>query len=254
MAQEGFRDAAPGVSRPHRWARDLEAVVERARRLGELDRAYWMRSDGGELALLPPGIDEGRFVAAFVGEIRTILAGRNAGARQSERLRLRIALHQGITCLDDHGFSGRAVLKVTALRDCAALRAELLRRPGADLAVAVSAELYDDVVEHDYPQLRGQDFRRARVGLAAGHRTDIWLHTVAASPCPPAALNGTAVSGTAVSGTAVSGTTVSGSAPGGSATAGRAPARVAPLVLVAGRTSERAAGGDSGRLAGCCDM
>ncbi|MCK9897023.1 hypothetical protein [Frankia sp. AgB32] len=132
--------------------------------------------------MLPPGIDEGGFVAAFVGATRSVLARLNmvAGA---ERLRVRVALHQGITQLDESGFGGRAVRKVAALRDCSALRAELRGYPAADLALAVSAELFDDVVEHDYPDLRGRDFRRARVRLPAGERVDAWLLTVGA-PVP----------------------------------------------------------------------
>ncbi|SNQ47410.1 conserved hypothetical protein [Frankia canadensis] len=189
LTAERTGDAAPGGPRSRRWARDLDAVIERARRLGECDRAYWLRppDGGGELALLPPGIDEGRFVAAFAGEIRAVLAERNAGAAAPARLRLRVALHQGITHLDEHGFSGRAVRRVVELRDCAALRAEFVRRPAADLALAVSAELFDDVVEHDYPGLRGRDFRRARTGLAAGRRAEVWLHAEASSPTVPLA-------------------------------------------------------------------
>ncbi len=197
MAIDEDTATTPGVLRPPRWRRNLEVVVEelRERGLGEFERAHWNPSAeyGGEVAVLPPGIDEGGFVADFVSATRSTLARLNAVAG-SERIRLRMALHQGITQLDDEGFGGRAVRKVAALRDCPELRAELRAGPAADLAVAVSMELFDDAVEHDYPGLRGRDFRRTRVRLAPGEHADAWL-LMAAAPVqvpvhPPAGAGG----------------------------------------------------------------
>ncbi|WP_261569995.1 hypothetical protein [Frankia gtarii] len=192
MEMDGDAGEIPGVLRPRRWRRDLGAVIEELGRVAALDRAHWNppATGGGEIAFLPPGIDEGRFVAAFVNTLRSAIARLNDGVPRTERVRLRVALHQGITHLDESGFSGRAVVKVAALRDCAELRAELRRHPSVDVVLAVSSELFDDVVEHDYPGLRGRDFRPEQVGLAAGPGADAWFlmpGLTGATPRPAAA-------------------------------------------------------------------
>ncbi|WP_256790207.1 hypothetical protein [Frankia sp. AvcI1] len=179
MEIDGDAGEIPGVVRPRRWRRDLGAVIEELGRVDALDRAHWNPPavGGGEIAFLPPGIDEGCFVAEFVTTLRSALVRLNGGVPRTERVRLRVALHQGITFLDGSGFIGRAVVKVAALRDCAALRAELRCHPSVDLALAVSGDLFDDVVEHDYPGLRGRDFRSEQVRLGSGPDADAWLLT-----------------------------------------------------------------------------
>jgi class 3 adenylate cyclase len=128
------------------------------------------RLPAGAFFLLPPGVNEARVVAGLAGELRLALRRRNQdhGPDAPRRLRLRAAFHQGPTRVADTGFVGRAVDTVHRLRDCAELRAELLRHPGADLAVVLSAQLFEDVIGYEHRDLRRTLFRRVLIPFPDG--------------------------------------------------------------------------------------
>ncbi|WP_424530670.1 hypothetical protein ACOZ38_13005 [Sphaerisporangium viridialbum] len=119
----------------------------------------------GLLLLLPSGVSEARVIAGFVSELRIALRqhNRHLGKDAPVRLRLRVAFHQGPTQVGDSGFVGRAVNMVCRLRDSDELRAALEEHPDADLAIAVSAQLFEDVIEHEYRDLRKRLFHQVTV-------------------------------------------------------------------------------------------
>ncbi|MFC4590366.1 hypothetical protein [Sphaerisporangium corydalis] len=137
----------------------------------------------GLLLLLPSGVSEARVIAGFVGELRVALRkhNRHLGADAAERLRLRVAFHQGPTWVGDGGFAGRAVTMVCRLRDSDELGAALARDPGADLAVIVSAQLFEDVIEHEYRDLRKHMFHHVRV-RSSDVATDAWISVPDSAP------------------------------------------------------------------------
>ncbi|MFC6087124.1 hypothetical protein [Sphaerisporangium aureirubrum] len=124
----------------------------------------------GAFFLLPSGVNEARVVAGLTAELRVALRRRNQGLAPDSprRLRLRAAFHQGPTRVEDSGFVGRAVDTVHRLRDAAEVRAELLRNPYADLAVVLSAQLFEDVTEVEHRDLRRGLFRRLLVPSPIG--------------------------------------------------------------------------------------
>ncbi|MGW4637446.1 hypothetical protein ACWEN6_02905 [Sphaerisporangium sp. NPDC004334] len=130
----------------------------------------------GPLLILPPGVNEARVIAGLTGELRIALRRRNerAGTGASARLRLRVAFHQGPISIGDDGFSGRAAATARALRDSDEVRAALRQRPGADLAVAVSAPLFEDVIEHAHRGLVRHMFHPVTLrSVDAGTR--VWI-------------------------------------------------------------------------------
>ncbi|GAA3798330.1 hypothetical protein GCM10022226_17100 [Sphaerisporangium flaviroseum] len=126
---------------------------------------YREEQGDGLLLLLPSGVSEARVIAGFIGEMRLALRRHNRQLRRDdpERLRLRVAFHQGPTQVGDSGFAGRAVAMVCHLRDGEEPRRALERNPDADLAVIVSAQLFEDVIEHEHRDLRKHMFRPVTV-------------------------------------------------------------------------------------------
>ncbi|MEO3813900.1 hypothetical protein ABGB17_33300 [Sphaerisporangium sp. B11E5] len=165
--------------RAHRRLVDL--VTEAGARAG-LDRLYLADrgasstsstdddGESGAFFLLPSGVNEARVVAGLTGELRFALRRRNhgPGPDSPRRLRVRAAFHQGPTRVADTGFVGRAVDTVHRLRDSPEVRAELRRHPHADLAVVLSAQLFEDVIGCEHRDLRKALFRRVLVPFAGG--------------------------------------------------------------------------------------
>jgi hypothetical protein len=99
------------------------------------------------------------------------------------RLRLRVALHQGITHLAENGFGGSAVVVVCRLLNAPELKGALKDNPSVDLVLIVSEQLYRDIVEHNYRDLRAETFRKVHVrDRAKGFETDAWIHVPTAAP------------------------------------------------------------------------
>lgn len=140
-------------------------LAERGTPAGARTTTFTPGQGDGSLLVLPSGVSEARVVAGFIGELRVALwrQNRRPGADAATRLRLRVAFHQGPTRIGDGGFVGRAVTTVCGLRDSDELRAALEERPDSDLAVIVSAQLFEDVIEHECRDLRKRLFRRVTV-------------------------------------------------------------------------------------------
>ena len=157
----------------------IVAVLEQACRNAHLDRTYWERqpTGDGELALLAPGIDEARVVADFVRELATALYQYNRHLNDGARLRLRLAIHQGITHLGATGFGGSAVVHVCRLLEGDPLKEALREHPDTDLALIVSDQLYEDIVKPAYRDLRPDSFWKVTVDHPAkGFSAPAWIY------------------------------------------------------------------------------
>ncbi|MCE0764637.1 hypothetical protein LWC35_17220 [Pseudonocardia kujensis] len=159
----------------------LAGVLDRAWRAARTDALRQANGDG-EVALLGPAAEPTAVVAMLVA----LRAGLEALNRSSprDRLRLRAAAHRGPGRPARNGFAGSGVVRTCRFLGSRALRADLARRPGADLAVALSDPLFAEL----RGVLRVRDFRRVLVlepaKVFSGHA---WLHTGGPLPALPGA-------------------------------------------------------------------
>lgn len=137
------------------------------------------RAEQGEdamVALLPAGIDEPRAVASLVSTLDEELRRANGSRDKTGRVRLRMAVHEGVTVLTHGGFAGRAVDRARQLACSPPLQAALAAHPGADLVVLLSGQVYDDVTQFGDPYLAPDLFQRAEItSPARGYRDTGWI-------------------------------------------------------------------------------
>ncbi|MEV4626780.1 hypothetical protein AB0J90_10895 [Micromonospora sp. NPDC049523] len=153
-------------------------VLDTAAQYAGLDRGLWQWQEqgDGQLVLLPLGLDEPRAVADLLRELAVALRHLNRDLRDDARLRLRLAIHTGLVYPAHNGYAGDAVIHVSRLLDSAPLRTALREAAGADLAVAVSAVVYDEIVRHEPRDLRANRFRPVTVEIPSKKfRADAWI-------------------------------------------------------------------------------
>lgn len=96
--------------------------------------------------------------------MRSVASGLSAdNARHADRIRLRMAIGIGLIERKAAGFGGPVIVDISRLVDSPALRTALTGEPAADLAVAVSDQLYTLIVKPGYPGIPAGQFTRARV-------------------------------------------------------------------------------------------
>jgi class 3 adenylate cyclase len=143
--------------------RDFRQIMDAAAAELAVDRPSWRQQQGGdgELAILPPDASERTLVAKLTPVLDTLLRQYNVGRTAESRIRLRVAVHQGLVHLDGaNGFPGEAVNTVSRLVDAPVLKDALRRRfPRANVGLIVSDQLYSDVVCH-YHDLRPDLFQK----------------------------------------------------------------------------------------------
>jgi hypothetical protein len=124
---------------------------------------YELQPEGdGGLGLLPTGdgVDEPRVIAILIASLEAGLAEINADLVAEARIRLRVALDEGVVHRAAHGFTGPAVVGVCRLRDAPVVR-ETLTASDADLIVVVADHLYRDAVADG--RARGPGFTQTAV-------------------------------------------------------------------------------------------
>jgi hypothetical protein len=131
----------------------------------------------GLLLLLPPGVDEPRVIPALVNGLCLALQQANRRALSSRRMRLRMALTQGIRHPGMTGAVGEAVIAAFRLVDSPAVRGALDMHPDRSLAVIVSDDLYNDVVAQKYPGLDPAEFASVKAEVTEkGFAAKAWTH------------------------------------------------------------------------------
>ncbi|MEH1100757.1 hypothetical protein [Micromonospora sp. CPCC 205561] len=147
-----------------------------------LDRVAWttQQAGDGELAILPRDVAESRVIGRFVPELNRRLRGYNSSRVQDARIRLRVAVHQGLVHLDGaNGFPGNAVVFVCRLCEAEPVKRALAAFPDAGVALIVSGEIFRDVVTEYPEEMRPERFRRVEVVHPdKGFQEDAWLCVV----------------------------------------------------------------------------
>ena len=108
------------------------------------------QGDGG-LALLPTGgaVDEPRLLVGLINALVQGLIELNEDLVEDARIRLRVALHEGVVHPAAHGYVGPAVIEACRLRDANSVRSALAGSD-APLVVVVADGLYRDVLSQGY--------------------------------------------------------------------------------------------------------
>jgi hypothetical protein len=144
---------------------DLDRALSRAARAAGLDRGQWLCQPGGdgELAELPLNTDGLSLVADFPRQLAAALSEINPARVAGPRLRIRMAIHHGAVSPGRLGSVGAALILVTRLLDANVVRRQLQSRPDQDLALIVSASVYDEVIKTRFHGLRPEAFSRVAV-------------------------------------------------------------------------------------------
>lgn len=142
----------------------LELALARAAESTGLERERWYRQlrGDGELAVLPQSADGLSLVADYPRELASSLADVNRGNREP-RLRLRLAIHHGAVAPGCFGLAGNAPVTISRLVDAKITREQLRQRGDLDIALIVSATVYDEIVQSRLRSLDPDGFRRATV-------------------------------------------------------------------------------------------
>jgi hypothetical protein len=167
----------------------IDALDKAAHAVG-LDRVHWEKQQqgDGELAILPADVNEAVVVADFVKKLVAVLRRQNRSLRRESRLRIRVAIHNGMLHRGANGYPGPGPVTACRLRDAPQVKDALAAADDADLALIVSAEIFRDIVSEDYGDLRPEEFRRVAVALKEYEGEGyLWLPGSAAVSEPPAA-------------------------------------------------------------------
>jgi hypothetical protein len=160
-----------------RWAPGGEGVLEDVRNSAALDRALWycQPKGGGELALLPPGIDEGYIIAHFLHAAERALQRHNRDRGQDSFVRLRVAFHEGITELSDSGYSGPAVKLISGMLNAHEFCDFLTARPSAELAIIASQQVFEDVIMGSSDYMHASEFVQVQLANVNEGPVSAWI-------------------------------------------------------------------------------
>ncbi|MEU7478619.1 hypothetical protein AB0A63_21715 [Lentzea sp. NPDC042327] len=180
---------------------ELAAVLRQAAEDVGLQRDRWLRQPKGdeELAVIPSEEFEPQVVDPFIAAVDRHLSVVNLGVAPSKRLRLRAALHHGNAFPSAMGFGGQAVVHVSRLVNGDVVKQALIAAPDANLAVILSAEVFDHVVKTGHTSLSPSEFRKVAV-VNKEITTSGWLrvpgadvHSLNLQPAKPPAARARAV-------------------------------------------------------------
>ena len=141
---------------------DLEDAMRRATADTGLDLKRWYRQPrgDGELAVLPAGTDGLCLIAEYPRSLASAVAEINQSRKAGQRLRARLAIHHGAVAPGRLGPVGAAPVEISRLVDAESLRQQLRQRGNADIALIVSATVYNEIIQSRLSGLHPEIFRR----------------------------------------------------------------------------------------------
>ncbi|MFD8496944.1 hypothetical protein [Amycolatopsis sp. NPDC059657] len=184
---EGFGDRRR-TNTHQRGVRDgLYQVVKTAFDTVGVPWADCYHEDRGDAVfiLAPATTPKALFVETLPPTLITALRVHNETHPDAQRIRLRMALHAGEVCYDDHGVTSASLTLAFRLINAAPLKTALASSPGV-LAVITSNWFFDDVVRHS-PGAAPATYRQVSV-VEKETTTTGWI-TLPDHPYPPDAAN-----------------------------------------------------------------
>ena len=136
----------------------VDSLAECGMDLGSVDHEW---TGDGINVVLPADVDPTVVLAVFIRSLAANLGADNV--RSVDRIRLRMAVGVGLVEQSAAGFGGPMIVDTNRLVGSAPLRAALAAYPSADLAVAISDQVYATVIRPGYPGIPGSQFNRVSV-------------------------------------------------------------------------------------------
>lgn len=166
----------------HQFQEAIPALLGIAAVNSGLDREEWHIAPGGdgEMAVLPATAQETHLLDRYVPEVEYALRRHNHNRTEAGRLRLRMVVHHGSAVHSASGYSGNGIVTAARVVDSDALRA-VLEGSGADLVVAVTAPVHQDVVSQGHTRLRPEDFVLTTVRNKE-YEEPVWVHVPGQRP------------------------------------------------------------------------
>lgn len=118
-----------------------------------------------QFAILSAGTDEATVIPKLIEGLSVALREVNTDLSEHARLRIRVALHRGLTSPGVNGWVGTPVIGVHRLLDSVPARTALARARRADYVLVVAEPVYRDVIQHGYGGLDPDDFEAADVEI-----------------------------------------------------------------------------------------
>jgi hypothetical protein len=128
--------------------RAFQYILREAAEASGFDRTTWTKQPAGdgEVAILPVDAREPVVLARLVPEIDRLLREYNRSRLPMAKVRLRIALGQGLVHIDGaNGYPGSAVVDICRLLDAGPLKRALKAFGNAGVALIVSDGTYQEV-------------------------------------------------------------------------------------------------------------
>jgi hypothetical protein len=135
-----------------------------------------LASIGDGIAVALPGDLSGRVLGALIRTIRDLLRDRNGQPGNTGRIRLRIALAQGIVQQAAEALTGHGVSLAADLAASDELRRALGSANGCDAAFIVTGDLYREIVSDELAGLLSGDFYQVRAWRRRGSPADGWIY------------------------------------------------------------------------------
>lgn len=148
-----------------------------------LRRGDWdcQKAGDGELAILPPDEPENVLIDDFCRILAENVADYNEDRVDGARLRLRLAIHNGVVEPAANGYAGAGVVVVSRLVSADLARAVQDALPQAGLVVILSNQVFVDTVVQRHTKIREAQFRKITVQVKEYHDT-AWLHVPGFDP------------------------------------------------------------------------
>lgn len=165
---------------------NLEYAMSVAAKWANLDRPSWYRQPrgDGELAVLPQDVNGLTLVADFPRCLANALSEVNRSADRESRLRVRLAIHHGAIFPGLFGPVGTAPVIVSRLVDAQLLRQTLSQHGDVDVALMVSATVYDEVISSQFHDLNPEMFCRATFNVKGSRIVGYLAQRCPGSPDP----------------------------------------------------------------------